>query len=57
MNQRDAQTIHDLLMTRVQPANAREGVAIAALAHKLVSHFAQKAASQQDSAAVATVSE
>ncbi len=42
MTPNEIKTIHELLMTRVQPTNAREGVAIAGLAAKLTQHFAQQ---------------
>lgn len=40
MTPQDVQAIHGLLMTRIQPRDVREGVAIAGLAQKLVAHFA-----------------
>lgn len=48
MNANDIKTIHELLMDRVVPKSAREGVAIAALAQRLVSHFAKDHAPQHD---------
>jgi hypothetical protein len=47
MKAQEIQTIHDILMERVVPKNAREGVAIAGLAARLVSHFAKDHAPQQ----------
>lgn len=45
MTPQDIQAIHGILMTRVQPRDVREGIAIAALATKLAQHFAPKAPS------------
>jgi hypothetical protein len=47
MKPQEIQTIHDLLVNRVVPQSAREGVAIMALAQKLVSHFASPPAPPQ----------
>lgn len=49
MTPQEIQTIYEMLANRVVPQSAREGAAILQLAAKLVSHFAQKSASQQDS--------
>lgn len=54
MTPKEIQDIAFCLRKRVKPIDAEEGAALFALAHKLVSHFAQKSDPPQDLQKVVT---